>query len=227
MEGYHFEYNFTISQKMKKVCCICHIEKDISEFSKMSRNKDGHRGQCKSCLKELSSVYYVKNRDDILKRQKLYQSQNKDKKIHYDKVYVERNKEKRHKYSKQYYQNNKDKKNQYERERKERYPVIKVLSSLRRRLIFIVHDMMIKKESHCMDLIGCSIDDFRVHVESQFTEGMNWGNYGVYGWHIDHIIPCAAFDLSDPLELRRCFHYENLRPLWAEENWSKNAKIIA
>ena len=51
---------------------------------------------------------------------------------------------------------------------------------------------------------------------------MSWDNYGIHGWHIDHIRPCASFDLTDPEQQRQCFHYPNLQPLWAFDNLSKN-----
>lgn len=63
-----------------------------------------------------------------------------------------------------------------------------------------------------------------VHLESQFEPGMTWENRRK--WHIDHIIPCAAFDLTDTEQQRACFHYTNLRPLWASENISKGTKIL-
>lgn len=68
-------------------------------------------------------------------------------------------------------------------------------------------------------LVGCSIDELRLHLESQFVDGMNWNNYGE--WHIDHIRPCSSFDLSDPSQQAECFHFSNLRPLWEYENKSK------
>ena len=73
-------------------------------------------------------------------------------------------------------------------------------------------------------LIGCTIEDLRRHLEAQFADGMNWSNYGRTGWHIDHIRPCASFDLSDPEQQRQCFHYTNLQPLWAADNIRKGAK---
>lgn len=53
---------------------------------------------------------------------------------------------------------------------------------------------------------------------------MTWENYGFYTWHIDHIRPCASFDLSDPEQQKICFNYKNMQPLWAHENLSKHAK---
>ena len=52
---------------------------------------------------------------------------------------------------------------------------------------------------------------------------MTWENYGTY-WHIDHIIPCGAFDLTKKTAQKKCFHYSNLQPLEAVENFKKNSK---
>ena len=50
---------------------------------------------------------------------------------------------------------------------------------------------------------------------------MNWRNYGFYGWHIDHIIPVCTFDLNNKNDIKKCFHYSNLQPLWCKDNWTK------
>lgn len=71
-------------------------------------------------------------------------------------------------------------------------------------------------------VVGCSIDHLRAHLESKFEAGMTWDNYGE--WHVDHIRPCASFDLIDPKQLAECFNWSNLQPLWAKENISKGAK---
>lgn len=73
-------------------------------------------------------------------------------------------------------------------------------------------------------LIGCSRQHLMQWIEKRFTKGMAWNNYGE--WHVDHIIPCASFDLSKPEQQRMCFHYTNLRPLWAAENMAKSDTII-
>ena len=72
-------------------------------------------------------------------------------------------------------------------------------------------------------LIGCSIDFLKQHLESKFQQGMSWKNYGK--WHIDHIRPCASFDLSQAREQKKCFHYKNLQPLWARDNILKKNKF--
>jgi len=74
------------------------------------------------------------------------------------------------------------------------------------------------------DLLGCSIDEIKTHLEAQFSDGMTWDNHGLYGWHIDHIKPCASFDLTLDKEKKKCFHYSNLQPLWAKDNLQKGEK---
>ncbi len=78
------------------------------------------------------------------------------------------------------------------------------------------------KSIHTMELLGCTIDEFKMYLENKFREGMNWNNYGYRGWHIDHIKPCTMFDLTDSEQQKICFHYTNLQPLWAIDNFKKN-----
>jgi hypothetical protein len=81
------------------------------------------------------------------------------------------------------------------------------------------------KSAPTLKLLGCSLDEFRCHIQSQFKRGMRWNNHGKV-WHLDHKEPCASFDLSKPEEQRRCFHYTNLQPLFAKENHKKHAKVV-
>ena len=74
------------------------------------------------------------------------------------------------------------------------------------------------------DFLGCDINFLMLYLESKFLENMNWGNYGE--WHIDHIKPCCSFDLSDIDQIKSCFHYTNLQPLWKMENCIKSGSTI-
>ena len=94
--------------------------------------------------------------------------------------------------------------------------------NLKRRLNLAINGL--DKASSTMNLIGCSIEQLKNHLESQFKPDMSWDNYGFYGWHIDHKIPCASFDLTDPVQQAICFNYKNLQPLWATENISKGKR---
>jgi hypothetical protein len=84
----------------------------------------------------------------------------------------------------------------------------------------------IGKHISTMELLGCTIEELRAHLEAQFQDGMSWDNRGYYGWHIDHIRPCASFDLTVPEQQKECFNYRNLQPLWARDNMSKRARVI-
>ena len=77
-----------------------------------------------------------------------------------------------------------------------------------------------RKASSTTELLGCSIEECRKHLEDQFEDGMTWKNHGE--WHIDHRRPCASFDLVNEEEQRICFHHSNLQPMWGAENISKS-----
>ena len=81
-----------------------------------------------------------------------------------------------------------------------------------------------KKSKSTMELTGCTLEELKKHLENKFEDGMNWENYGV--WHLDHIIPCANFDLSKPEQQQICFHYTNLQPMWGEHNMKKGRRLI-
>ncbi len=99
----------------------------------------------------------------------------------------------------------------------------RILSRLRVRLGHAMRGQL--KADKTLKLLGCSIENLKIYLESKFDSGMTWANYGK-GWHIDHIMPCALFDLSKPENQRRCFHFSNLQPMWAALNISKGSKYL-
>lgn len=72
-------------------------------------------------------------------------------------------------------------------------------------------------------LVGCTPDELKSHLESQFAQGMSWDNWTKGGWHIDHIRPLASFNLTIKEQRLRAFHFTNLKPEWADINHSKNS----
>lgn len=82
------------------------------------------------------------------------------------------------------------------------------------------------KSARTESLLGCSILDFRQHIERQWAPGMSWPNWGRGKgcWHLDHKRPIASFDLTDPAQQLECFNFKNYQPLWAEENARKGAR---
>lgn len=81
-----------------------------------------------------------------------------------------------------------------------------------------------EKDAQSLEYLGCSIEQLRAHLESQFHDGMTWENYGFRGWHIDHIRPLACFDLSNDKQQRLAMHFTNLQPMWWRENLSKGSR---
>ena len=73
-----------------------------------------------------------------------------------------------------------------------------------------------------VQLLGCTYDEARRHIESQFRDGMTWSNYGKV-WEIDHIRPISSFDLSDPSQRMMAANFCNLQPLLVAENRAKSA----
>ena len=86
-----------------------------------------------------------------------------------------------------------------------------------------LYDFIKSEKVSAIKILGCDRDWLMAWLEVQFQPGMTWENYGA-GWHVDHIKPCASFDLSDTHQRNLCFHWTNLRPLWASENLRKHAK---
>lgn len=112
--------------------------------------------------------------------------------------------------------------NEYKKQRAKRDVGYRILRVLRHRFRMALGRS--KKSGKTLVILGCSLKQLREQLESQWQPGMSWGNYGLYGWHIDHIRPCASFDLSIPEEQAKCFHHTNLQPLWAKDNIIKGAR---
>ena len=103
-------------------------------------------------------------------------------------------------------------------------PAFRVQRSLSCRLLKELRRGSARKDAKTMELIGCTRAELRSRLASKFQPGMSWNNHGT-AWHVDHIQPCASFDLRDPEQQRLCFHYSNLQPLWAEINSSKSDSL--
>lgn len=127
-----------------------------------------------------------------------------------------------------YYFNNKEKminySNEWRKKQRRINPNFKLKTSIRSRILKTIKRGC--KHLPSENLLGCNWRTAREHIESLWEEGMTWENHGLYGWHIDHIIPCAAFDLTKEEEQKKCFHYTNLQPLWAKENLRKGCSIL-
>lgn len=171
--------------------------------------------------------YYEKNKEYLLNKNKENKIKNKEyydsKKHEYNEKYKPKKKIK----DKEYREKNIEKIREYKRLYfKEKYNTdieFNILFKLRRRVWVALKNADTKKNEPIKKLLGCSVLFLKEYLQQQFKPGMSWENYGE--WEIDHIIPCAAFDLKDEMHQKECFHYSNLQPLWKNENRAKGAKI--
>ena len=166
--------------------------------------------------KKYNKEYFLKNKNEILAQQKQYRLENKDK-IKQRRL---KDREKRNELQRQYRQDNKLKINKYFRNKRKIDSNYKITCNLRRRVLSALRGQT--KSKSTIKLLGCSLDFLWDFLEKKFTKGMTKKNYGL--WHLDHVKPCASFDLTDPKQQKECFHYTNLQPLWAADNYKKGAK---
>jgi hypothetical protein len=191
----------------KKVLEYHHKNKQkISEYRKKFRQEN------LTYIKARAAKNYKKNSEIIKTKRKEYYYANADKVKALNNDYLRRNKA--HLRAKQ--------RENHARKRQEdiHYAIMKKLRTR-------VHGAIKKKGVRCyrtMEVTGCTMAELIRHLESQFNNGMNWTNHGLKGWHIDHIIPLCKFDLTDPEQQKKAFHYTNLQPLWWIDNLKKGGR---
>jgi len=188
-----YPLTYQINYYLMKTCTKCNEVKDFNEFCKAKKHPDGLNYHCKSCTKIARKAYYIKNKSIENQKSKEWRVNNHASVAKYTKDYR----------FKRYHSD----------------PAFKLLVGLRNRLNHALNGN--SKSASTMELLGCTAEHARFHIESQMTEGMTWENI-----HIDHIQPCASFDLEDPNEQRKCFHYTNIQPLLAEDNLRKSDSIV-
>jgi hypothetical protein len=218
------------------------INKGLSDEERKARNERQKMLYYKNKAKILESrkklynekhkgykqTYYIDNLFKIKEKQIEYRTQNIDRIRERDRLNkrtankLEENQLK----NKNYYINNKSIFNEKTRIRNNiRYntnPQFKAMSNYRSMLNNMLKGSGVKNS---LNLTGLDIVDLKRHIESLFSEGMSWDNRKE--WHIDHIKPVKLFDLTDPEQVKQCYHYTNLRPMWASDNKSKSAQIEA
>jgi hypothetical protein len=202
---------------MKK-CFRCGQDKDLCEFSKNIKSSDGLYSYCKECRKQY--------RKDNLDRIKIY-----------DNTYSKTSKFKES--QKKYKSNNKDKINTYRRKYRLEVSLNDELfilkTSIRDAIRHSIKNKGYSKKSPSHEILGCSFEEFKQHIESLWEPWMNWDNYGnpkdcIFEpnktWDLDHITPSSSAKTED--DVLRLNHYTNLRPLCSYYNrWIKKDFIFS
>jgi len=225
------------------ICNRCNIEKSLDSFSLKKSTKTGYNTICKDCIKDYNSKYYKLNKKKLKEKSLTYYNLNRDSinanrkgvvKINYYLLNKERidnyyykNREEILERVKKYRKNNRDKINTYISNRKKNDPNFLISLVLRNRFSKVIKEIYTgSKTDKSKELLNCSIEDFKKHIENLFTENMNWENHGNKGWHFDHIIPIFSFDLTLEEEVKKCFNYSNIQPLWWYDNLKKGNKVL-
>lgn len=188
------------------------------------KNNTNYQAWAKNYRKE----YYLKHKEKIIKEQKEYYANNPDKRVEQNerkREYHEKNKErfKAHRQKPEIKKQRLARQKTYQNNKRKTNPEFKIRVLLSNRLNHALKGGL--KAANTMKLVGCSPKFLKQYLENQFKPGMTWQNHTVTGWHIDHIKPCTAFDLSDHEQQKECFHYKNLQPLWYDENIRKSNKV--
>lgn len=190
-----------------KMCNKCSIEKQLIQFSKDKTRKDGYSYTCKSCKnkytkkwyddnKGVIKEHYLENKEEVLQKRKDYYNKNKDIVLVRHKVY--RNK------------------------RLEEDPLFKLRYVVKGLIRDSFRNNSKSKSSKTVDILGCTISEFKEYLESKFEDWMTWDNRGLYngdynyGWDIDHIIPISSAKTEE--DIIRLNHYTNLQPLCSYVN---------
>lgn len=170
--------------------------------------------------------YRDKNRDRIHKRKKEYWQRTRTEQLARKKEYREKNKDRARASIKRWESENKERvmaaKLMYEKKRRANDPIYAIKRRMRVAVSRFARLNGYEKSASTEAIIGCSWQEFRVHIERQFPKGMSWENMSE--WHIDHIVPMASAKTEE--DVLRLNHFTNLRPLWAIENLKKSNSAI-
>lgn len=260
-----------------RVCNICEIEKDITEYNLTKDGKYKYKC-CKSCysikrkeqtkryceknkevIKEKGRIYYIENKDVLYEKHRKWVEENnrneytkkwreenkEDIKIKND-IYFEKNKEliyykKKEKYKSltdeqkkmkneksrlNYHnniENNRKNKNEYIKNRMLNEPLFKLAFNIRTLIRNSIKRQFTEKSKKTQEILGCSFEEFKIHLESMFDDNMNWDNQGTY-WHLDHIKPISL--AIDKEEVYKLNHYTNFQPLYWKDNLTKSNNYL-
>ena len=194
-----------LAQQGKKRCTKCSTIKPFGSFVPQKAGYMGVKAQCRECDTEYDKQFQSKN-NTRAERDKT------DKAKQYRKKYVAENLDWWRKYEREY---------RYNRRKEDMF--FKIKGNMSGRLSDLINKRNLGTTT--LELIGCDRETFISHIEKQFAAGMTWKNYGLKGWHVDHILPLSSFDLTVEDEVKKACHYTNLQPLWWQDNLEKGNKI--
>lgn len=229
----------------RRACYLRRREKAVAERkARYERKRDTERQQQAeyrkanlAAIREQQRQYRQANREELSRRAKERRAKNQEQTRAKERARIKTPEQRAAAVvrAREWVKNNKQRHLKWTRQHRQKRlaadPAFKAQIAIRRRFYMAlrnqVYDGWNIRSGEAVRLLGCTMQQFVQHVESLWSDGMSWGNWTRDGWHIDHIVPLSAFDLSDPEQAQAACHFTNLRPLWAQENLSKGAKIVS
>lgn len=193
-----------------KTCCVCKQEKPIDQF---------RRSYCIPCKKE-----YEKQHNHLRRK---WNDKHKDKQFEYNKKYKSKPEAKEYMkvYLKQYNP-------EYRKNKIKNDPLFRLTRNIRSLIDYSFRNKNYKKSYRTEEILGCSFEEFKQHLESQFEPWMNWDNRGGHSiieqnktWDIDHIVPLNTAKTEE--DIIKLNHYTNLKPVCSYYNrYIKRDKLV-
>jgi hypothetical protein len=202
-----------------KNCKICKIEFKPLGKQKCCSDKCSKINE-QNYQRIYAKSYYPKNKVSCKRNQKKYNDKNQEKLKDYREIYARKHRAEQKEYRRIHLKYASEQSRKYRENRRKRDINFRIRCNLSGRIRCALKGINTSKST--IKLLGCRIEFLKVYLSNKFTKGMSWENYGK--WHVDHIRPCAKFDLTKTNEQHKCFHYTNLQPLWAIDNIKKGKK---
>lgn len=232
-----------MTEEEKKICKTCGDTKFLSEYPYV-RTRNVHEAHCRICKnkkavqyridnysrdgeknKKYAKEYFLNNREKQLEyRRNRYKTYNRDEQLEKRRIWYRNNKKRHAENRERYERENKDRLKEARRKWENKRFLEDVNYKLHKTLSGRIRNELktkCKKSDKTEELIGCSIEELKLYIQNQFIEGMNWDNWCVNGWHIDHRVPLSWFNLENENCRKLAFSYKNMQPLWGADNIKK------
>jgi len=201
---------------MKKICSKCGVQKEVTEFY-IGRN------QCKPCFSKKKEVYRAEHKEEIKKKRREDYYENHEVEKERSSAWKKRNPEKVSEYNRGYRVG-------YEKNRRKNDPLYDVSRTVRNLIKCSIYHKGYTKKSRTFEILGCTFEEFKIRIESQWEDWMRWDNHGLYngkenyGWDFDHIVPLSSAQCEE--DIYRLNHYSNIQPLCSYVNRCVKRDII-
>lgn len=221
---------------MQKTCAACQVTMEVAQFGKHPAMKDGHLNTCKACISTYHKEYRAKNKEKLVARSKQYYEDNAETIKERVRNHWTENAEAINEKRRGRYENEPDYKEKRKQEacqsnaklrparRKARRETDEAwrLEQVCRTRLWNALKGVAAKSAKTMDLVGCTGQELLAYLETTKVPDKDYTGEV----HVDHIVPCSSFNLEDPEEQRKCFHYTNLQYLPALDNLKKSDKLV-